>query len=492
MIRIENRVLRTQKNFWNHCLFHPTDAVEDAWGRRILDRMAKDRAVRSIRVYAMLEDIVYIGEEGELKYDFRLSDLRLDYLVGLGYDLVLAYAGIPDCLASSLDGRTSNAKGGTRYKGKMWNTAPPKDISLWEEVCYEYTKHLVERYGEGMLSRWRCHCFNEPDEPSFFLANLTKEDVGERVDAYFPMYEAFVRGVRRATASIPVGGPALSDKMEFLEGFLSRVKASGVELNYISLHFYGTRPAYLNAGERLSAVANANQQKAKYEIIKRCGFGDTPIIADEWGAATNGFFNSEECKILMFRETEVNSAYFVTLIDELMRSELPVERLMICLSGQHEMTEDFTGFRNFFTLNFIAKPIYNSYVLTSRLYENLLSASHDNELVRVIPMRSDGGRYAVALTYASEHFDEDIPERAERVRFPEDIVGRRVTVWCIDREHTNPYRLYQKMGISTPSEEQIRLLREEGRLKPASEFVATDTDVEITMTANSVFLITVE
>ena len=492
MIKLENTVLSRRKNFWNHCLFHPTDAVEDAWGRRIIDRMAADGAVKSIRIYTMFEDIVYLGEGGEVKYDFRLSDLRLDYLVGLGYDLVLGYAGIPDCLASSLDGRTSNAKGGTRYKGKLWNTSPVRDLSLWEEVCYEYTKHIVERYGEKTVSGWRCHCFNEPDEPSFFLANLAKEDVKERVDAYFPMYEAFVRGVRRATRCIPVGGPALSDKMEFLEGFLDKVRESGVELNYISLHFYGTRPAYLNAGERLSAVANAKQQKAKYEIIKRCGFGNTTIIADEWGAATNGFFNSEECKVLMFRETEVNSAYFVSLIDELIRSELPIERLMICLSGQHEMTEDFSGFRNFFTLNFIAKPIYNSYVLTSRLHENLLAASCESKLVRVIPTRSDEGSYAVVLTYAAEHFDEDLPTLCERVRFPEEAVGRRVTVWCIDREHTNPYRLYQKMGTKNPSPEEIKLLREEGRLKPASEFVAADTDVEITMTANSVFLITVE
>ena len=32
MIKIGNEVLRKQKNFWNHCLFHPTDAVEDSWG----------------------------------------------------------------------------------------------------------------------------------------------------------------------------------------------------------------------------------------------------------------------------------------------------------------------------------------------------------------------------------------------------------------------------------------------------------------------------
>ena len=31
-MKILNKTIKTQKNFWNHCIFHPTDAVEDAWG----------------------------------------------------------------------------------------------------------------------------------------------------------------------------------------------------------------------------------------------------------------------------------------------------------------------------------------------------------------------------------------------------------------------------------------------------------------------------
>ena len=29
MIQIINNVLKKQNNFWNQCLFHPTDAIED-------------------------------------------------------------------------------------------------------------------------------------------------------------------------------------------------------------------------------------------------------------------------------------------------------------------------------------------------------------------------------------------------------------------------------------------------------------------------------
>lgn len=110
MITIQNKVVKKQNNFWNSCVFHPTHAVEDPWGRRILDRMAKDGAIQTVRIYSMFEDIVYLDENGKLQFDFRVSDLRLDYLLERGYDLLLAYAGIPDCIATSISNKTTAAK----------------------------------------------------------------------------------------------------------------------------------------------------------------------------------------------------------------------------------------------------------------------------------------------------------------------------------------------------------------------------------------------
>jgi xylan 1,4-beta-xylosidase len=172
MIKINSKVIREQTNFWNHCLFHPTDAIEDSWGKRILDKMAEDGAVKTVRVYAMLEDIVYLDENDELQYDFRASDLRLDYMLEKGYDLIISYAGMPDCISSSTEFKSCESKNSTRYKGKLFNTSMPKDLAVWEEVCYQYTKHNIERYGIDVVSRWHCHCFNEPDVPGFFLREL--------------------------------------------------------------------------------------------------------------------------------------------------------------------------------------------------------------------------------------------------------------------------------------------------------------------------------
>ena len=144
MIKIGNKVEKVQKNFWNHCIFHPTDAVEDAWGKRILDKMAEDKAIDTVRIYAMLEDIVYLDEDGNLAYDFRVNDVRLDYLVEKGFNVLIAYGMLPEIMASDVNERSSVSKNATRYKGKKLHVSKPMNIEWWEEICYEYTKHIVE------------------------------------------------------------------------------------------------------------------------------------------------------------------------------------------------------------------------------------------------------------------------------------------------------------------------------------------------------------
>ncbi len=201
----------------------------------------------------------------------------------------------------------------------------------------------------------------------------------------------------------------------------------------------------------------------------------------------------EECPKFMDRETEVFSAYFTKLIHEFIANNITIDKLMICLSGQHEMVTDFSGFRNFFTLNFIAKPIYNAYLLSSKLYTNILKAEKDNDNLFVIPTADDNGDLSVMLTYCSEFFKDDIEDREEKLILPSDVIGKKIAVWCIDKETTNPYRLCVKNGYDQQnlSEEELKTLRNEGLIKPVKEFVANTNEITLKLTANCTYLITV-
>ncbi len=496
MITIGSEKIRDRKNFWNNCLFHPTDAVEDAWGRRILDRMAKDGAIQTVRIYAMLEDIVYLDGDGTLAYDFRLSDLRLDYLIEKGYDLLIAYGMMPECIATNKNATSSVSKNKTRYKGKLINTSAPLDYALWEEICHTYTAHLVERYGIETVSGWHLQCFNEPDIRFFFLSDLPDDEAGLKIRAqeYCKLYRAFAKGVKSVSKRLRIGGPALAHRLPFLEDFLGYVKENRLPLDFISYHNYGGTGVWRLCNEYCGFnVGNwVHVHEETLAVIQKCGFDNTEMIIDEWGMSGQGFYNIEECPYFIARETEVFSAYFVKLVATIIEKGWHISKLMLCLSGQHEMVTDFSGFRNFFTLNFFAKPIYNAHVLGAKLHRGLLAAQCENKNVFVIPTKNENGDYAVLLTYCAEKFEEDLPEVWEELVFDGNIEGKTAIVYCIDRENTNPFRLYERMGLSPAlSEEEIRLLRGEGTLRPIASSPASRS-IKLKLTANAVYLIEIK
>lgn len=495
MIKISDTVIKKQNNFWNHCLFHPTDAIEDSWGKRILDQMAADQSAKTIRIYAMLEDIVYIDMEGKLQYDFRANDLRLDYLREKGFDVLIALAAMPDCIAKNNGNKTSVSFNKTRYKGKMFHTSPPKDYALWEEVCYQYTKHIVERYGVECVANWRLQCYNEPDIPDFFMSELPAEEVMQRAEEYCKLYEAFAKGVCRASKEIKIGGPALALSIDvFLTHWLKDVKRKGLKLDFISYHNYGCLGFYTASKlgvHALNVEHHIEKHKKLLAAVADCGWKNLPIIVDEWGAVGGGFKNITQVPELVFRETEVFSAYFVKLIDRHIRANFNIEKLMICLSGQHEMTEEFTGFRGFFTLNHLPKPIYNAHVLAAKLKENLLECEVENRNIFTIPTGDDSGNQAVLLSYSDDAMDEQLPIIEEEVVFENEDTNSVITVWCIDKEHTNPYRLYERMGSPAISDKIIDKLREEGRLSSLTQVKGTNR-IGIKLTPNATYLITRE
>ena len=195
---------------------------------------------------------------------------------------------------------------------------------------------------------------------------------------------------------------------------------------------------------------------------------------------------------LIFRETEVYSSYYTKLIAECIKSRFNFAKMMICMSGQDGMTEEFSGFRSFFTMNFIRKPIYNAFYLAAKLHAGLVEYNTENSNIFAVPTKDENGDIAVMLTYCDEYFKEDIPEIEETVTFEDDIVGKNVTVWCIDKNTTNPYRMWQRDGEPKIEDDELKKLREEGKLKPFATFKATDNSVKLNLTANSTYLVTVE
>lgn len=484
-VKVKNESAGRLNNFFNHIHFHPTDAIEDDWGRAILDRIAEDGAAKTVRIYAMLEDIVKIGEDGRFIYDFSEGDVRLDYLISKGFDILLSYNFIPPSISSDPDEVGTVCKNPTRYKGKYIATAKPRDYGEWEEICRTYTEHLVERYGKERVASWMLQCYNEPDVNQFFMKNA--ESQRERAEAYCQLYRHFERGVHAVLPDAKIGGPALGGHLDFLEIFLDFVKKEGLPLDYIFFHTYGVHPDDLrDGGLRVSSLEA--KARAVIDFVTERGFGDRIFVNDEWGAATCGYYNSEENPLLMFRETEIFSAYYARLIARYADAELPIDKMMICLSGQHEMKTDFSGFRGFFTLNGYPKPIYNAYVLAAKLGEERLTVDGvcDDKL-SVIATKRDDGALAIMLAYADECFSSAPRELDITLELP----GSLADIWRIDSENASAIKAFRDAGSPEhPTEEEREIIRSAAAVKPTR--IAFNKEISLKMSANSVVLIEIQ
>ena len=477
-----DQIKKHQPNFWNHLHFHPTDAIEDEWGIRILDEVARDGVAKTVRMYAMLEDIVTRDENGNFVYDFTLNDQRIDYMLSRGFNLLLSYNFIPPCIARDPALTSNVSKNATRYKGKMIVTSPPRDYAEWEEICFRYTEHIVARYGEDVVKNWYLQCYNEPDISPFFMGDMLCHGDYElqarqaliRCDEYVKLYRGFEQGIRRVSKNLRIGGPTLAEFTGFLENFLAYTRSNHLQLDYVCFHGYGTKPAALNSGEKKFAVMNnVKNIEERAAIVKKYYPEGMEIVVDEWGMASCGFYDVEDCPAFIARDNHVMSVYLGKLATTIVERNTNISKLMLCLSGQHETTQDFAGCRNLFTLNHIKKPIYNAYALMSRLFENVTEYSTDREHLSLLPTQN-GESGAILLTYATEHFDGNLPVANEQVEIHGVKGEKTVTIWRIDETHTNPYTRYCQEGFDkdlTP--EQIALLQEEGTLKPANTFTAT-------------------
>ena len=159
------------------------------------------------------------------------------------------------------------------------------------------------------------------------------------------------------------------------------------------------------------------------------------------------------------------------------------------------MKAEFEGFRNFFSLNFIKKPIYNGYVLMNKLYEDILASETDVDDLTLIPTKSDDGNLAIILSHATPDFKDDIPTVKESLVIDGVSGEKEVTVWTIDDNNTFPYGEMLKRGYSEPlTTEQIQELKEVSILKPKTFAVNTDgkLSVDIELAGNGIILVEVK
>ncbi len=507
-INAEN-VIKKTNNFWNHIHFHPSDAIEDIWGQKILDSASKDKAARMVRIYAMLEDIVSEGKNGELVYDFSDTDKRIDYMISRGFKLLICMNFMPRAIAKDKTIVSPDA----RYKNKHLFTSVPADYKLWQEICAKYVSHLIERYGEELVLSWYFHCWNEPNSKHFWMSDCTEWE--KVTDEYLKLYDFFAEGIKSVSEKIRIGGPAaaftcIADAPRtdeygtlvdapFIKKFLTHVKSgknfangnTGTAFDFYSIHTYGDLHDIVNTNvldHNFCTKMLMNYQR----IASDCGFDGIETISDEWEITGGGFLTTEKYPLLEFRNGEIFASHYFAFVEDIIKHNISLTALMICLSGQHDLPGDFCGTRTFATKSGFKPPIYNAYALAAMLGESILECDAD-EKIGVIPTICENGDVAVAIfNYAANLLKPNGTLNTRvRIKLPEGKYS--VSHYRIDKENCNSYTAWKELGRpQVYSQKDLETINKASILKPWYDdecFEGSDFSLDIQLPDYSVSLL---
>ena len=135
------------------------------------------------------------------------------------------------------------------------------------------------------------------------------------------------------------------------------------------------------------------------------------------------------------------------------------------------MQTEFTGFRGFFTLNHIPKPIYHAYTLAARMGDTLLDAEDgQSEDLTVIPTLKADGTVSLMMVYANENLDTKLPDLDLTLELAGLGNKTHAKIRRIDKENANAYAIYENMGKpEILSDDDIRSIRNQSRLSATEE-----------------------
>jgi xylan 1,4-beta-xylosidase len=480
------------KPIWNFFGADEPNYIDAPNGRKLLGELS---ALSPVPVYFRPHNLLTTGDgEGSLKwgstnaytekpdgspvYDWTITDRIYDALMAAHVRPLVEIGFMPEALSTHPEPYRHSFPKGDIFTG--WSY-PPKDYDRWGKLVLAYAEHLRARYGAA-VEDWMWEIWNEPDIGYW---HGTPEE-------YDRLYDVSAEAIRSALPKARIGGPestgvtsahAEAFLRQFLEHCAHGVNAAtgrtGAPLDFISFHPKG-RPSNVNGhvgmdiGHQLRAIDRGMRIVASYPEWK-----NTPIVLGE--------SDPEGCAACKGPENGYRNGplYGVSVAEATMRTYALARKYGVTVEGsvtwafEFEDQPYFAGFRELAT-NGIDKPVLNVFRMMGMLggnwvrtessagipledieQEGVLGAPDVNA---VATSRMDGGHGEVDVLAWNYH-DDDLPAKDASALLTIAGLGApkggsiRVEQFRMDRDHSNAYAVWQKMGSpATPTEEQKKTL----------------------------------
>lgn len=464
------------KPFWASQIVHPTEFLVTEWGRNLIRLFVENGAARQyIRIYNQPEKAIRLDSNGKISYDWSHFDEMADMIISTGNKVKVVFFGMPYEIAAFPESVKKRPYGG------LVCISPPKDYALWEHLCADFTRHVVNKYGLKEVKQWTFRCWNEPDLASFWHQADLKE--------YLKLYDYFAEGVKSVSEEIRIGGLALSGTKTYLEpgnlrfffdhitgGINHATGSKGTVLDFFSIHTYGGSGGAGGPGRKFPEVDYLMEQQIRLADIRDeyPALKGIPIHVEEWGETSGGTTGVASRPTADVRNSQYGAAFLTTWVsrhmDILLENNRNFESFTFCASGYEIMpSEDFMGYRTLDTRNGFHKPVLNAYKFLNRLAP---------EIARVQPLHNDrisaiASHGKNSITVIITNYQDEYPYN-DGFTYPVTLdiktkwkPGREVLVkhWRIDENHSNSYTEFKKLG-SPKLPDPIQIDRVKERMGP--------------------------
>ncbi len=508
-------VLAPMDRFWagvgDDTLYH--DAHDPA-GRESL-RMAREAGIEFVRYHNLFTDgtawvqtgcHVYSEDaDGNPQYDWTELDGTFDFLVGLGFRLIVETDFMPDALADLQRAREHSEDGTVRRNyGGGWTT-PPKDYTKWRNLIYETVRHCEQRYGRQTVRTWWWEVWNEPD--LWWLYWIEGPRTGKYrtadLEEFCKLYDYFADGAMAADPQIRIGGPGAAGFMDFVAGFVDHclngtnavTGKPGTRLDFVSFHHYGPPASFHSPGEtcKMTSLDWAMRNfPAKTATLDRFA-----LQLNEWGpTSTTGAEDDAN-------ETSWLAAYLCEWVDFLLwlrdSNVLRVDQAVYWGVCNYWGTANRSGLTVKRGDHVFRRPLLNAYDALSRLGPQRIAVSGSSYMqpINAIAARDADGRVQIVV-YHVEDNDRACtgPMRGATVELT-GLANGDATLehFRIDANHSNAHTAWAAAGRpERPTAEQAEAIRARQHLETFGQsrrltIANGRVDIPLSLPAGSVSLL---
>ena len=406
--------------------------------RRDLHQVKHATEMEYVRFHAIfLDDMGVYDEDIEARpvYNFSYVDQAYDGLLQNGVRPFVELSFMPKKLASG------DALHAFWYKQ---NVAPPKDWNKWDDLIFQLTKHLVDRYGRDEVQRWYFEVWNEPNIDFW---------VGEPKQAtYWELYDHTVAAIKRVNPHLRVGGPATA-QAAWAEAFIQHCVEKHVPVDFVSSHVYGN--------DRAQDVFGTNENiprdrmvcravKKVHDQIKASALPGLPLIWSEFNASYKN-------------EPEITDSIYMGpwLADTIRQCDGLVDEMSYwtfsdVFEEQGVVKQPFYGGYGLIAAGSIPKPSFNAFKVLHQLGHERITLNSDSE----VATRGTDGALIVATWNLVPAGQRGSP-KAVTMHFKNLGDARHAYISRVDRDHGDPHPAYEHMDSPIyPTMAQLQKLRE--------------------------------